>query len=109
MSEIASFAASSDPKRQFAEKLAEKNGGTLGLTREQAEQVLKARGWAKPAESVIADAAASATDPALDHLRSVLARDDLTPEWRAMVEKMISDTAAVRARHQEMKAAVKKP
>ena len=108
MTEIQSFAAASDPNRQRAEQLAEGNGGTLGLTREQAEEVLKARGWTKPADSVIADAAAAEGDKEVVRLRQMLAANaNASDAWKGMIEKLIAETAAVRARHAELKAGVK--
>jgi hypothetical protein len=109
MTEVESFGAATDPRRIAAEKLAAGNGGTLGLTREQAEAVLAARGWTRPAETIAADQAGNATDPEVARLEKLLSQNpNASDAWKAMVNKMIADTAVVRARHLEMKAGAKK-
>lgn len=77
------------PLRQNAEKIAEKNGGTLGLSREQAAAELAKRGVYPPDQNQDA-----AQERALAHTREILARPDLDPAYRAMLEKSVATVTA---------------
>jgi hypothetical protein len=47
-------------------------------------------------------------DPALDNVRAILARDDLSPEYRAFLEKIVADSGPLRQKHAAMRAAALK-
>ena len=103
MTEILHQFPANDPKVREAERILAANPGAL--SRETAAAKLAALGINPPDCSPLS---AAAVDPALDNVRAILARDDLTPEYRAMLEKTIAGSAALRAKHDRMKAAALK-
>lgn len=104
MTEILHQFPASDPKVREAERIFAEHPIP---TREQAAEILAKRGINPPDANPLAAAGSTGTadDPALENVRKILARDDLTPEYRAMLEKTLEAAGPLRAKHAAMKKA----